>query len=105
MSLGDSGFKLLKAFFSEEEINTLQTLQESSFPSYSSGLSDFGELSRNNPYFREVYFDQERRTRFDGVPLAHRIFRGEGSPNLNDNPNILYGKRASRRIINLPEAI
>ena len=104
MSLGESGFKLLKSFFSEEEIKDLKILQNNSFPSYYSGLSDFGELSRDNPYFQEVYFDKQRRTRFDGVPLAHRIFRGEGSPNLNDNPNILYGKRASRRIMNLPEA-
>ncbi len=104
MSLDDSGYKLIKSFFSKEEVKALKNLQENSFPSYSSGLTDFGQLSRNNPYFQEVFFDKARKTRFDGVPLAHRIFRGQGSPDLNQNPNILYGKRASRRIVNLPEA-
>ena len=92
----DSGFLQIKKFFSTEDINSLQNLHNQNFPSYEDGLKSFGKPNRNNPYYKEVYFDKLRKTRFDGVPLIHRIFRAEGSPNLNDTPNILYGKRASK---------
>ena len=98
----DSGFLHIKKFFSTEEINSLQNLHNQNFPSYEDGLKSFGRPNRNNPYYKEVYFDKLRKTRFDGVPLIHRIFRAEGSPNLNDTPNILYGKRASKKYSNLP---
>ena len=102
MSFSDTGYILYKSLLDKKTIESLQKLQNENFPDYQSGLKDFGKPVRENKYYSESVFDKDRKTRFDGIPLAHRIFRGQGSPELNSTPNILYGKRASRRIINLP---
>lgn len=102
MSFQDEGYLHLKSFFNAEEIAKLQSMQDEIFPSYKTGLTNYGVPARDNKYYREVFYDKKKEIRYDGWPLKHRIFRGQGSPQLSETPNILYGKRASKTFINLP---
>ena len=101
--LHDQGYALIEGLFSKEDISSLSSLHDEFFPSYDTGETKFGKLERTNPLYQSVYFNNKTKTRFDGIPLKHRIFRGQGSPNLQETPNLLFGKRASRSFINLDE--
>ena len=102
MTFEDKGFILLRSIFSDKEIKELAKLHDRNFPSFSSGTKDFGELVRNNKMYNYEYFDKTLNIRFDGCPLKHRLNRGRGSLKLSDTPNLLYGKRASKRFSILP---
>ena len=93
--LHEEGYTVIKGLFNADEIERLSQLHNQSFPSYDSGETSFGKLERTNPLYQSTFFNKETKTRFDGIPLIHRIFRGQGSPNLEDTPNLLFGKRAS----------
>ena len=103
MTFEEKGYIQLKSFFSNDEIKKLQKYQDKLFPCYEDGINNFGKPKRDNKYYKDVYYDNSSKIRYDGWPLKHRIFRGQGSPNLEETPNILYGKRASKKYINLPE--
>jgi hypothetical protein len=74
---------------------------DSIFPDYDSGK--IKELTRKHElYANDVSFDKINKVRYDGIPLEHRLYRGEGSPNLMDTPNVFFGKRVSQNIKDIP---
>ena len=93
------GYVLLKNYLPAALIKMLSSHHDRVFPNFLEGDNGNSELSREIPiYQNHVLFDAENGIRFDGVPLEHRIFRGQGSPKIADTPNIYYGKRASINI-------
>ncbi|MDA7677009.1 phytanoyl-CoA dioxygenase family protein [bacterium] len=91
----------MKQFFSPKELSLLQSIQDSNFPTYQSGFEST-PLTADNPLLNEIFFDDKNGIRFDGVPLAHRLLKGKGFPNPQNNRNIYYGKRATKLLSNLP---
>jgi predicted SAM-dependent methyltransferase len=98
------GYVLLKNHMPASLIKTLSDHHDRVFPNFLEGVKEDTCFSREIPiYQNHVLFDAQTMTRFDGVPLEHRIFRGQGSPKIADTPNIYYGKRASKNIKDLDE--
>ena len=96
------GYVLLKNHIPPNVMKSLTDHHDRVFPKYEDGLKLNPEKSREIPlYQNHVFFNNETKIRFDGIPLEHRIFRGQGSPNLSDTPNVYYGKRFSENLIDM----
>ena len=95
------GYVLCKGMFSAAELSAITTLMDSSFEPYCE-TPQGDELKRDHAFYQsDSYWDAEKKLRIDGIPLAHRLYRGQGSPILSDTPNPLYGKRASKNFLDI----
>jgi ubiquinone/menaquinone biosynthesis C-methylase UbiE len=96
------GYVLLKSHVPSSVMETLKNHHNRVFPNFEDGINLNPEKSREISFYQNhSFFDNNTKTRFDGIPLEHRIFRGQGSPNISDTPNVYYGKRASKNLIDL----
>lgn len=95
------GYVLLKGLIDKTSITEILKHMDSTFPDYDSGK--IKELTRKHElYANDVSFDKINKVRYDGIPLEHRLYRGEGSPKLMDTPNVFFGKRVSQNIKDIP---
>lgn len=93
----ECGYVLLKNLIDASHLKDIQNYMDLVFPKYNSGNEN--NLKRSHKlYQNDVYYDKVNKIRYDGIPIEHRLYRGEGSPNLTDTPNILYGKRVSQNV-------
>ena len=100
------GYVFLKNIFEDNDFKSISNYFNSEFKEYHEGILKSSEITRNHPfYLNSTYYDNKQKIRIDGIPLKHRIFRGQGSPNLLDTPNIFYGKRFSKNIIDVKEEL
>lgn len=112
----DEGYVVIKNLLDRNNLSKLKEYFEKCFDDYATGVLNNNELRRDHPYYifsstyeqnnnkrKNSYFIKEKTLRVDGIPLKHRLFRGQGSPNLEETPNILYGKRFSKNIVNVED--
>ena len=99
------GYVLLKNSISDNDLKILKNNQDSIFSEYRSGERGKAIKRTEKFYQSKVFFDQSSKVRVDGIPLKHRIFKGQGSPILSDTSNIFYGKRASKNLSHLDENV
>lgn len=97
----ESGCVLLKGFFSDQ-VNELKALHEDALPTYDYGKNLLEEpVTRTSEWFKEIGFFNHggNKIRFDGVPNAHRLMRGQGPYDLKSAENAFFGKRLSMNLV------
>ena len=114
----EEGYVVIKNLLDKNNLSKLKEYFESCFDDYTTGVLSDNELRRDHPFYifsstyeqnnnkrKDSYLTKDKNLRVDGIPLKHRIFRGQGSPNLKETPNILYGKRFSKNIVYLEDRV
>jgi predicted SAM-dependent methyltransferase len=113
----EEGYVLLSSLILNEDLENLKKYFDKNFQQYEEGLLNNNQIRRDHPYYinslkydpnakrKLSFYIEDKKIRVDGMPLKHRIFRGQGSPNLNETPNILYGKRLSKNLVDIDDEI
>ena len=100
-----AGCVLLRGFFSDE-IDELLSLHQEALPEYATGekLLEL-PVTRTSDWFQSVgSIDHAgKRIRFDGIPNAHRLMRGQGPYDLTTFKNAFFGKRLSLNLMQVAD--
>ncbi len=111
----EEGYVVIKNLLDNNDLLSLKNYFENNFDRYDEGIQNNNELRRDHPFYvnsysfksgqkyKDALFIDDKLLRIDGMPLKHRIFRGQGSPDLKETPNIFYGKRLSKNLVDVED--
>lgn len=101
--LSRDGCCLVKGIYDTQQLKKLGEIHSSYFEDYQ-GLSFKNKPSRVSEEFSVNYRD-ERGRRVDGMPIEHRLMRGQGEVDLKKSLNPMFGKRASLSWDQIPQSV